>query len=284
MQVREEQRVDLAQRHARLQQALRDAAAAVDEQVLATGLHQHAGAEAFHDRRRAAGAEQGDAEFVGRQWLRLHGRCRQRGDREQARQDALNGCSCRLLAPRWARRSRLRSTPCRMRAPPWRSGSTSPAPCAAVRSARALASLRTSMVSVMAGNGTATSSARVTPRRSKSASTRIFMSLQVDAVLVRDLVADDVGAADQRSDEGLGRAHALVGAAALDRFVDDLGQAADADVGARMRSAPAPCMRIVMVVFSRMAMVMLLRVGCRLINHANGAVPNSAPSRCTSLR
>ena len=64
MQVRDEQTVELPEPHAGLQQALRHAAPAVDQELLAAGFHQYAGPKAAHHRRWAAGAQQRDAELV----------------------------------------------------------------------------------------------------------------------------------------------------------------------------------------------------------------------------
>ena len=87
VQVGHEQRIHLAQLQARLAQALGGAAPAVDQQGLAAGLHQHAGAEAAHGGRRAASAQQRDAELVGcgRRWhgLRAHRQRRQARQRQR---------------------------------------------------------------------------------------------------------------------------------------------------------------------------------------------------------
>src|SRR5207249_7649045 len=58
MKVRDEELIGCSQLYAQLKQPLSDATPAIDQQRLATGLHQHAGSEAVHHRRRAAGAKQ----------------------------------------------------------------------------------------------------------------------------------------------------------------------------------------------------------------------------------
>jgi len=57
MKVRDEELVGCSELNAQLKQALSDTAPAIDQQRLAAGLYQHAGSEAIHHRRRAAGAK-----------------------------------------------------------------------------------------------------------------------------------------------------------------------------------------------------------------------------------
>ena len=206
VQVRDEQRIDLAQLHAGLHQALRGAAAAVDQQVLAAGLHQHAGTEALHDRRRAAGAEQGDAELVGRKRLSHCGYLGQgdAGSDGQPRDEARghDGAFASTLSGATFQTSVSTVPEARITLA---SGQNIASSCCSVSICAALAAV----AHVDRQRDRRKRHSDVLSERDAAAiEVDVGMdahAVQLDAVLVRNLVTDDAGAADQRSDQGLSR-------------------------------------------------------------------------------
>ena len=90
------------------------------------------------------------------------------------------------------------------------------------------------MVRTIFGNGTRTSSSNMGAAPVEGGLGLDGHVVEFDAVLVGDLVADHVGAADQRGDQSLGRGEAKIGAVALLGLVDHRFEIAHLEVGARM--------------------------------------------------